>query len=228
MVENSDNNVKQSMGLNAKLTIMGLGLVILFLLIYIYVSVQPKSQSSQVIQADDPASSTVSDISSDKVTAVSDLNNPVIQISTDLGNLKIELYPDYAPVVVRKLIKLIGENYYRQGVVLDSKPGIGFVIAKVSADAHHFDVTDDEVNNLRSERGSVAILKHNVSPAYLNNIFVGYKSQLELQENYIILGHVLEGVADVEKNSVGKTGTVSAVSVIREHMSDDGQMSSSW
>lgn len=222
MLESSDINETKSISANAKLVIIGLGLVILFLLVFIFLGVQPESQSPQAKQAGNSTSSTINGITLDKVTAESNPNNPVIQINTDLGNLKIELYPEYAPIAVEKLIKLISEKYYGQGTVLESKHGIGFVIAKISGDVQSFVVADNEVNNLRSGRGSVAILKHDVSPAYLNNIFVGYKSQLELQEKYIILGQVLEGIDDIEKNAYGKTGSVSSMSV------NERQVSSSW
>lgn len=211
MAKNS--NETKSMSPNVKLSIIGFGLVILFVLMFKYTGVQSESPSVHVAQTDDSTSIPVNNIATDKISAVSDFNNPVVQISTDLGDLKIELYPDYAPTIVNELIKLISENYYDEKTVLESKPGVGFVIAKVGADAHQYNIVNDEVNNLRSERGSVAIMKHGVSPAYLNNIFVGYKSQLELQEMYIIIGQVLEGVDDIEKNSNGIVGSVSSVSV---------------
>ena len=209
---------------NIKLAIItGPVFVVLFVVLFKVVNFSPTAQladagvvsSSAITSTVTADASRTVEVASSPVNAstLSNPDNPVLQISTSVGNLQIELYPKNAPVAVKKLIELINEGYYAKGTVLESRPSIGFVIAKTGADAQRFVVQQDEGRALQSQRGSVAILKSAVSSAYLNNIFVGYRQQAELQDKYIILGQVLKGLEEVEKKSRGKAGLVSHLKV---------------
>jgi cyclophilin family peptidyl-prolyl cis-trans isomerase len=149
------------------------------------------------------------------IVPVSRADNPVISIATDLGRLKIELYPEYAPTIVADLLKLVEDNYFDEGVLLESRQGVGFVIAKINGDVHDFGTVDAEYNSIRSARGSVAIAINDKNNAYLNNIFVGYQHQPDLQQNYRIFGQVLEGVDAIEKRSIARRGVIESVSVVK-------------
>lgn len=146
-----------------------------------------------------------------KVQALSSPENPTVTISTTIGELQIELLPDAAPELISRFKELIESGYYSNNTVLESKPGVGFVIARVGEGARQFNISQDEGNNLVSQRGSVAVLKSGVSPAYLNNIFVGYHAQEQLQDNYVIFGQITHGLDAIEKNSVGKRAMVTSL-----------------
>lgn len=116
-----------------------------------------------------------------------------IEISTEIGSMRVELYPDKAPGAVAALIELVKSGYYESDTVLESRPDLGFVIAKIGESAQRFDFKDD-ASDLVSRRGSVAISKSSVADAYLNNIFFGYTHQPELQQHYVIIGQVVDGL----------------------------------
>jgi len=147
------------------------------------------------------------------VTNTSNSANPIIEIQVPMGKLQIELYQQHAPVTVAKLIDLVKSGYYNQNTVFESRPNLGFVIAKIGKSAEIFDFKE-ESNALASRRGSFAISKSNVSKAYLNNLFVGFDKQPELEKHYFIIGQVLEGLELIEKNPSGEIRPVSSFSMV--------------
>lgn len=155
------------------------------------------------------------------VSSESNNVNPVIEIQVPAGKLRIELYQQHAPVTVAKLIELVKAGYYNQSTVYDSRQNLGFVIAKTGESAESFDFKD-ETNTLSSQRGSFAISKSTVSKAYLNNLFVGFNKQPDLEKHYFIIGQVLEGLELVEKNPSGEIRPISSFSMV-----EDSQVSSS-
>ena len=125
-----------------------------------------------------------------------------IDIDTELGQLQVEFFADKAPIAVAELLKLAKSGYFSSDTVLETRPGLGFVIAKIGGAVKTYHVKD-EMNTLASQRGSVAISKSSVSIAYLNNIFIGFQSQPELEKNYIIIGQVTKGLKPIEKSPPG-------------------------
>lgn len=125
-----------------------------------------------------------------------------MEIDTELGKLQVELFADTAPIAVAELVKLTKSGYFNSDTVLEIRPGLGFVIAKVGGAVKSYQAKD-ELNTLPSLRGSVAISKSSASVAYLNNIFIGFKSQPELEKHYIIIGQVANGLKPIEKSAAG-------------------------
>ena len=234
MVEGANTATTNSISIYAKFALVGLCAAVFFVVLSKLTSTSPELHSSQseltnsaqqLSQHDASQTSGVvteqTNVASNPTVALnpsvaSNPSNPVVQINTSVGNLVIELYPEHAPIAVKKLIELISNNYFGQGAVLESKPGSGFVIAKISGDIENFSISKDELNNLTSVRGSVGIMKKESSPAYLNNLFVGYQSQPQFQDSYVILGHDVEGLDDVESQSNGTLGQVINSAVKKE------------
>lgn len=208
------------MNTSAKLLIAGVVLAMVMLFVYsnkqndiqANSGIQSESESVQLIETGLSSTALMNGKPSAGVTAVSDPGNPIIKIQTSFGDLKIELYRAYAPEIVAEFTELINRNYYVKDTVLESKRGLGFVLAKTGDEMKTFADFKDTLNDLRGIRGSVAVLKHTVSPAYLNNIFIGYQSNPDLRDNYIVFGQVLEGVDDIE-NKASHQGQVNAMYV---------------
>lgn len=225
MDDKSSINETGSMGLGSKFALLGLGCALFFLALSVMTSYPITTNSSQPSQLSSPSSqSTTSqsmssnltqtnEISPQEISAASNVNNPLVKINTSVGNLTIELYPEHAPLAVKKLMQLIENNYFSDGTVLQSKSGVGFVIAKVNGNVESFENVKDEVNNLSGDRGSIAILKSDRSPAYLNNLFVGYQPQPHIRDFYIVLGQVVEGLDEIEQQSNGRVGHVSSFAI---------------
>lgn len=131
----------------------------------------------------------------------------LVEIFTDVGQLWVEFYPERAPNVVAELIELIRSGYYDSGTIVESRPDIGFVISKVDANMRSFEF-EEEVTGLTSRRGSIAIARPSMSPAYLNNIFVGYLKRPDLEQHYTIIGQVIKGIDTVEMAPQGKRHAV--------------------
>jgi len=129
-------------------------------------------------------------------------SNPKIEIVTDIGPIIIELYPEYATDIVKELVELSQSGYYNDSTVIESMPPFGFVIAKIGPSAKSFSFTPIE-NKLSSVRGSVAISKLTMPKAYLNNLFIGYQPHGKIQDQYIIIGQVLDGLDIVERSESG-------------------------
>lgn len=138
---------------------------------------------------------------------------PLIEIDTAVGKIHIELYPSQAPVAVAQLIKLTKSGYYNSDVLLQSQAQLGFAIAKLGSSIKKFDYKD-ELNNLTSRRGSVAIAKLSASPAYLNTLFFGYSSQPDLEKHYTIIGQVVDGIELIEKSLSGQRLKVNSFKLI--------------
>lgn len=207
--------------LGSKFALLGFCCALFFLALFLVLSEITSypftSKSSQSSQLAPPSSQSISsnltrtnEISRQEISAASNVNNPLVIINTSVGNLTIELYPEHAPLAVKKLMQLIENNYFSDGAVLESKSGVGFVIAKVNGNVESFENVKDEVNNLSGGRGSIAILKSDRSPAYLNNLFVGYQPQPHIRDLYIVFGQVVEGLDEIEKQSNGSVGRVSS------------------
>ena len=126
----------------------------------------------------------------------------VVTIDTEVGRLRAEFYPDKAPAAVAELIALTRAGYYSTDTELEVRPGLGFVIAKLGGDAKKY-VVSDEQTGLSSRRGSIAISSASVSSAYLNNLFFGFNPQPGLEQNYIIIGQVLDGLERFERIGPG-------------------------
>jgi len=126
----------------------------------------------------------------------------VVDIDTELGQLQVEFFTDKAPAAVAELASLAKSGYFNSDTLLEIRPGLGFVIARVGTSAKSYHVTD-EPNILSSQRGSIAISKSSVSVAYLNNIFIGFQGQPELEKHYIIIGQVTKGLTLIEKSTPG-------------------------
>lgn len=137
--------------------------------------------------------------------------HPIISINTQRGPVVIELYPTQAPKTVADLTSLVKSGYYDADTVMETRPGLGFVISKIGNSARPFEFTDD-VNRLTSRRGSVAVSKSSTSHAYLNNIFIGFNAQPDLEKYYTIIGHVIDGI-DVGEQA--KSATLYKVAGIR-------------
>lgn len=198
---NNMNKLKKPLKQFGAITIVGnikaYGVVVLLFLMTLYFPVQLKAENKGLL--------------SNK----SNNTNPVIEIQVPMGKLRIELYREQAPKTVAKLIDLVKSSYFNQSTVFESRANLGFVIAKIgkSAEAFYF---KDELNALPSRRGSFAISKSNVSKAYLNNLFVGFDKQPELQKHYIIIGQVLEGLELIEKNPSGQIRPVSSFTMVED------------
>jgi len=123
-------------------------------------------------------------------------------IGTEFGDLKVEFFPEYAPVAVRELTELTSSGYFDSDVYIESRPGLGFVIAKLGDSARNFEFKDEE-NSASSQRGSIAISRSTVSKAYLNNLFFGYVSRPDLEQYYTIIGQVTEGLELIENVAPG-------------------------
>lgn len=139
-------------------------------------------------------------------------DSPRLEIRTQLGSLVIELYPDQAPRTVTRLLELVRDGYYDSDTYMETRPQLGFVIAKLGESLISFKPVD-EVNGLSSKRGSVAISRPQASSAYLNNLFFGYGNQPELEKHYIIIGQVLEGLDQIEHSSPGLRYRVNEVRI---------------
>lgn len=168
------------------------GLLVILFLITLYFPVQINAETKEIVNNN---------------------SNPVIDVQVPMGKLRIELYREQAPKTVAKLIDLVKSGYFNQSTVFESRANLGFVIAKIGKSAEAFDFKD-ELNTLSSRRGSFAISKSNVSKAYLNNLFVGFDKQPELQKHYIIIGQVLEGLELIEKNPSGQIRPVSSFTMV--------------
>ena len=138
---------------------------------------------------------------------------PQILITTELGRVQVELYPDEAPKAVAALIELARSGYYATDTVMESRPGLGFAIAKMGATARAFEFTDD-ASNLVSRRGSVAISRSSVTSAYLNNLYFGYGHQPGLEKHYVIIGQVVDGLEQHERADPSLTYKVDGLSVV--------------
>ena len=216
----SSINETGSKRLGSKFASLGFCCALFFLALSEITSYPITSKSSQSSQLAPPSSQSISsdltrtnEISRQKTSAASNVNNPLVIINTSVGNLTIELYPEHAPLAVKKLMQLIENNYFSDGAVLESKSGVGFVIAKVNGKVERFENVKDEVNNLSGGRGSIAILKSDRSPAYLNNLFVGYQPQPHIRDFYIVFGQVVEGLDEIENQSNGRVGRVSSFAI---------------
>lgn len=221
----SSINETGSKRLGSKFALLGFCCALFFLALSEITSYPITSKSSQLSQLAPPSSQSATsqsissnltrtnEISPQEISAASNVNNPLVIINTSVGNLTIELYPEHAPLAVKKLMQLIENNYFSDGAVLESKSGVGFVIAKVNGNVESFENVKDEVNNLSGGRGSIAILKSDRSPAYLNNLFVGYQPQPHIRDLYIVFGQVVEGLDEIEKQSNGRVGRVSSFAI---------------
>jgi len=143
---------------------------------------------------------------------------PVIEINTEIGKLRVELYPEFAPDAVTELIKLIKSGYYDSDTLMQSRTHLGFAIAKLGQSPKTFDF-EDEPNKLISRRGSMAIAKSSASPAYLNNLFFGYRSQPALEKHYVIIGQIIDGLELVEKSPSGLRIKVNSFKLIDRNQS---------
>lgn len=152
------------------------------------------------------------DISQNKTRPATDAH-PRVSINTQIGAVLIELYPEQAPKTVAELVSLIKSGYYDSDTIMETRPELGLVIAKIGGSAKSFEFTDD-TNALTSHRGSVAISKSSTSHAYLNNIFIGYNSQPELEKHYTIIGQVVEGIDDAERSKPGILYKVSSLKLL--------------
>jgi cyclophilin family peptidyl-prolyl cis-trans isomerase len=140
----------------------------------------------------------------------------LVEFQSEFGPLRVELYPERAPRTVADLLKLVESNYYATDAVMESRPGLGFVIFKLG-DSYKTLEFEDEETNLASERGSVAVSRKKVSGAYLNNIFVGFKAQPELEKHYIIIGRVIAGLEGYEKAGATERYAISGASRIEKN-----------
>lgn len=221
MVDNTTNNDIRKPGSNGVVVPKPVLLaLVLSVLLLVAVSLSQYLKHAPAESAVQRATQAVSraqpaDASAAAIVPVSSADNPVIRIRTDLGVLKIELYPEYAPKVVHDFLELVNDKYFDDGVLLESRQGVGFVIAKIKGDVRDFGTMGHTgYNGIRSERGSVAIAINDPGNAYLNNIFVGYQHQPRLQKNYRIFGQVLEGLEAIEKGSVARRGVIESVSAV--------------
>lgn len=140
---------------------------------------------------------------------------PRVSIDLQVGTVLIELYPEQAPKAVAEFLSLIKSGYYGSDTFMEARPGLGLVIGRIGGSAKSFEFTD-ETNALTSRRGSVAVMKAAESPAYLNNIFIGYDAQPEMEQYYTIIGQVIEGIDDAERAKPGSRHKVGAVKVLNE------------
>jgi len=137
-----------------------------------------------------------------------------ILIKVNIGVMKVTLYPARAPKAVAELLKLIESGYYDTDTVLESRSGLGLVIAKTGPSASVFKF-EDETSGLKSKRGSLAINKSNVSNAYLNNLFVGYNSQPSLEQHYTIIGQATEGLDAIESSAHGARYAIKSIELLK-------------
>lgn len=159
-------------------------------------------------------------IESDGNSPVQDMGpvgtGPLLEIDTAAGKIRVELYPEHAPNAVTTLIRLTESGYYDSDTLMQSKSQLGFAIAKLgqSLETFHF---EDEPNQLASRRGSMAVAKSSASPAYLNNLFFGYASHPGLENNYVIIGQIVDGLELVEKSPPGPRITVNYFKLIERN-----------
>jgi len=140
----------------------------------------------------------------------------LVKIETELGQLEIKFFPERAPIVVAELISLAETGYFNSDMFLESRPQLGFVMAKTGSSVKAFNFKD-ESNDLTSARGSVAIAKSFASNAYVNNIFIGYNSQPDIEVNYTIIGQVTKGLELIEANAKAGSYKVNSFKLIYEN-----------
>ena len=211
MADNEDTVMLRSPVVNRRTALVGFILVALIAAAYFYTG----DRSGDSSYTNDSAAMSQPANASVRPLPVSSVSNPVVRFNSNIGILEVELFPEHAPAVVSRFLGLVESGYFETDTVLESQPGVGFVIARVGADAEVFHVAESESGRLASQRGSVAVLDTSFSTAYLNNIYVGYKGNVELEGNYTIFGQVTSGLDDVEKNSRGQTGQIKAVTAVK-------------
>ncbi|MBI2013617.1 MAG: peptidylprolyl isomerase [Candidatus Colwellbacteria bacterium] len=133
------------------------------------------------------------------------ITNPVVQLETTAGTIQIELYADKTPKTAENFIKLAGEGFYNgtifhrviSGFMIqggdpngDGTGGPGYVFA-------------DEPFKGEYLRGTVAMA--NRGPNTNGSQFFIMHADQPLPKNYVIFGHVIEGLETVDKIAGAET-----------------------
>jgi cyclophilin family peptidyl-prolyl cis-trans isomerase len=126
------------------------------------------------------------------------LDTNLFFLETDFGDIHFVLYDDVSLETVAEFKRLIQNGYYKNGMILESKHQLGFVITKTGADRKELR-HKNEKNSLKSKRGSIGVMRSERSAVYLNKIFVSYAARPQLESQYIIIGEVVHGLDAIEK-----------------------------
>jgi cyclophilin family peptidyl-prolyl cis-trans isomerase len=197
-----NNGAGDEKGVRAHTSFFARLMVAIIVIVAVSVSLFYLNETRKSMQVPAISVTTPRDVALEPPATVERHRNVTLTIDTAIGKLHAEFYPDKAPAAVAELVALTRSGYFNTNTVMEVRRGLGFVIVRMGEGLKRYKVSD-ELTGLSSVRGSIAISKSTGSGAYLNNLFFGFGPQPDLEQNYIIIGRVLQGLENVERAAAG-------------------------
>jgi len=123
-----------------------------------------------------------------------------VTLRTSHGKIKIEIFCEEAPVAAKNFLALCASNYYDntifhrniKGFIVQGGDPTGTGKGGASIYGKHF---DDEINpNLKHDKRGIVSMANSGPNTNASQFFITYAKHSHLNNNYTILGRVIEGL----------------------------------
>ena len=132
--------------------------------------------------------------------------NPIIFMTLKSGTVKIEMFPDYAPNTVKRIIQLSNEGFY-DGLTFH-RVIKGFMAQGGDPDGNGTGGSGKnikaEFNDLKHTRGIISMARAQDPNSADSQFFICYDTHPFLDNNYTAFGKVIEGMHLIDRIPEGK------------------------